>query len=256
MHIPAIFGRSGHSFHTGGGEGIVVRQIIKIALVIVWWPLSLLAQGLAPAATGRADVTWNELAGDKLEALKLTGDIGRGEQAYTICQRCHNLAGMGSVDGVYPRLAGQHKTVLIEQIADIRSGRRHNPRMLPFVDEVAMTTQEIADIAAYLNVLPVPPFLSSGSGKNLARGKELYVKDCAKCHGNKGEGDADKFFPQVGGQHFNYVLQEIRSIRDEKRGNANPKMVEIIKPYSDDDLEAVADYISRLLVLQASAIRR
>jgi len=228
---------------------IIVRQLIRIALVLLLWPLGLLAQNSAPATPTSDGRAWNELTGDKLAALRLHGDIRRGEEAYQVCKRCHKVGGTGSVNGAYPRLAGQHVTVLIEQITDIRSGKRHNPKMLPFVDEEAMTTQEIADVAAYLHVLPVPPYLSSGSGTALARGKELYVRDCASCHGNKGEGNADKFFPQVGGQHFKYVLREIRSIRDENRGNANPDMVKVIKPYSNKDLEAVADYVSRLLVL-------
>jgi cytochrome c553 len=224
----------------------------KVAMVVLFWPLGLLAQSTAPASAGSDGRPWNELAGDKLAALNLKGDIGRGEKAYKICQRCHKPSGTGSMDGAYPRLAGQHVTVLIEQITDIRSGKRYNPKMLSFVDEEAMTIQEIADVAAYLTALPIPPYLSSGSGTALVRGNELYVRDCARCHGNKGEGNADKFFPQVGGQHFNYVLRELRSIRDESRGNANPDMVKIIKPYSDQDLETVADYISRILVLQAA----
>jgi len=235
---------------------IVVKQMIGVVLVILLWPFGLLAQDHMPANAGSDGRVWNELTGDKLETLRLKGDIGRGGAAYKICQRCHKLGGTGSMNGAYPRLAGQHVSVLIEQITDIRSGKRHNPKMLSFVDEEAMTTQEIADVAAFLSVLPIPPFLSSGPGTALARGKELYVRDCVICHGNKGEGDADKFFPQVGGQHFKYVLREIRSIRDEKRGNANPDMVKVIKPYSNEDLEAVADYISRILVLQAGVSGR
>ena len=154
----------------------------RLAL-IVFWPLGLLAQNAAPASAGGDGRAWNELTGDKSAALGLKGDIGRGEKAYKICQRCHKPGGTGSTNGTYPRLAGQHVTVLIEQITDIRSGKRHNPKMLSFVDEEAMTTQEIADVAAFLSVLPIPPFLSSGPGTALARGKELYVRDCVSCHG-------------------------------------------------------------------------
>ena len=50
------------------------------------------------------------------------------------------------------------------------------------------------------------------------------------------------------GQHYRYLLREEVAIRDGERRNANPKMVRLIKGYSDADLQAVADYISQLPV--------
>lgn len=191
---------------------------------------------------------WNEITGEKLLALKLKGNPARGEQAFEACRGCHRPGATGSPSGAYPRLAGQHATVLIEQIADIRSGRRGNPKMLPFADEHVVTPQEIADIAAYLQALPVTPNLGQGAGTALARGRQIYVRDCAVCHGDRGQGSAEKFYPQVAGQHFKYLLRELRFIRDGGRGNANPDMVTVVKAYPDEDLEAVADYMSRLTV--------
>ena len=218
----------------------------KALLVLSLWPLILLAQDRAPASTASGGQAWNELKGEKLEALGLKGDIARGEEAFKICQGCHRRGAMGSNSGMYPRLAGQHATVLIEQIADIRSGKRRNPKMEPFSEEHVLTTQEIADIATYLQALPIPPNLGSGPGTALSRGKELYARDCANCHGDKGEGNARKFYPLVAGQHFKYLVREARFIRDGSRGNANPDMVKIIKSYGEEDIDAVADYMSRL----------
>jgi cytochrome c553 len=205
-----------------------------------------MAQDQALTNAGSSGQAWNELKGEKLQALNLKGDAERGAEAFVICQGCHKRGATGTVSGAYPRLAGQHVSVLIEQMTDIRSGKRQNPKMVPFADEHVLTAQEIADIAAYLHALPIPPNLGRGPGNALAHGKELYARDCATCHGDKGEGNAEKFFPLVAGQHFKYLLREARFIRDGNRGNANPDMVKIIKPYSDDDLEAVADYISGL----------
>ncbi|MFI4939128.1 MAG: c-type cytochrome [Burkholderiales bacterium] len=218
----------------------------KAALVLLLWPLILLAQEVVPANAGSGSQTWNVLTGEELAALKRKGDAGRGEEAFTICRGCHRRGATGSVSGMYPRLAGQHVTVLIKQMTDIRSGKRQNPKMEPFIDSHAVTTQEIADIAVYLQALPIPPNLGVGPGTALARGNELYLRDCATCHGDKGQGNAEKFFPLVAGQHFKYLLREEQAIRNENRGNANPDMVKVIKSYSDKDLEAVADYISRL----------
>jgi cytochrome c553 len=227
-------------------RGTIVNMMIKTLLILSSWPLALLAQAPAPVTPGASAPVWNELKGEKLEALKLKGDVARGAEAFVICQGCHRRGATGTVSGAYPRLAGQHATVLIEQMTDIRSGARKNPRMLAFSEEHVLSTQEIADIAAYLQALPITPNLGRGPGNALERGKALYVKDCASCHGNNGEGKADKFYPLVAGQHFKYLLREARFIRDGSRGNANPDMARVIKSYSDDDIEAVSDYMSGL----------
>ena len=193
-----------------------------------------------------ADAQWNATYPEKAEALSLKGDVARGEAAFVICQGCHRVGALGRADGSYPRLAGQHATVLIKQLADVRSGRRSNPKMLPFADHQSLSVQEIADIAAFLQQLPVPADQGRGSGTDLIRGAALYEKDCATCHGAHGEGKADQFYPRLSGQHYRYLLRENRLIRNGERRNANPDMADVIRAYSDEDLAAVADYISRL----------
>jgi cytochrome c553 len=202
---------------------------------------SCLVQAAAPG-------DWNTPYPEKSEALATKGDIARGEAAFVICQGCHRVGALGRADGSYPRLAGQHATVLIKQLSDVRSGRRSNPKMLPFADHQSLSVQDIADIAAYLQQLPVPADQGQGDGGDLARGGKLYEKDCATCHGVQGEGKADQFYPRLSGQHFRYLLRESRMIRDGSRRNSNPDMANAIRTYSDDELSAVADYISRLAV--------
>ena len=218
-------------------KGTIVKRKIKTLVIAALWPLCLLAQDRTPANAGSSAPVWNELKGDP----------ARGAEAFVICQGCHKHGATGTSSGAYPRLAGQHATVLIEQMTDIRSGARKNPKMERFSDEHVLTTQEIADIAAYVQALPIPPNLGRGPGNALERGKALYVKDCASCHGDQGEGKAENFYPLVAGQHYKYLLREARYIRDGSRGNANPDMVKVIKSYSDDDLEAVSDYMSGLV---------
>lgn len=202
--------------------------------------------GPEPALPG-----WNTPYPEMTEALRLTGDPVRGEAAFVICQGCHRVGALGRVDGSYPRLAGQHATVLIKQLVDVRSGRRSNPKMLPFADHMVLTTQEVTDIAAYLERLPVPPDNGRGPGEQLDRGAKLYAADCATCHGTNGEGRADRYFPRLAGQHYRYLLREGRMIRDGTRRNANPEMVNAIRNYSDEDIDLVSDYVSRLPVAPA-----
>lgn len=210
----------------------------------------LAALGCSLAFVGQplAQEKWNTPYPEFTEALRLKGDRARGEAAFVICQGCHRVGALGRADGSYPRLAGQHITVLIKQMADVRSGRRSNPKMLPFADHQAISVQEIADIAAYLEVLPVPADQGQGRGNDLKNGEKLYVLDCANCHGPRGEGDARRFYPRVSGQHYHYLKRESIMIRNGERRNANPDMVKSIRNYSNDDISAVADYMSRLPV--------
>jgi cytochrome c553 len=201
----------------------------------------------APKAAGieSEGYQWNQMEGEKVEALELKGDAKRGEEAYEVCGACHLPSGSGRPDGTFPQLAGQHATVLVKQIADIRAGRRDNPIMYPFAVTL-VDPQELADVAAYLQTLPIPPGLGQGPGTSLDKGKELYARDCVQCHGDQGEGNEAKFYPVLAGQHYEYMLRQIRDIAALRRRNANPDMVKVVKGYKDEELQAVVDYMSRL----------
>jgi hypothetical protein len=47
-------------------------------------------------------------------------------------------------------------------------------------------------------------------------------------------------------QHYLYLVRQMRDIRGGKRRNANPEMLDVSKPYADDDIQVVVDYMSRL----------
>lgn len=220
-----------------------------IAFALLSCPLTSHAQvSVQPKAPGieSSDYIWNEVKDDALLALRACADAKRGAATYKLCYGCHKAGGVGSSDGLYPRLAGQHDTVLIKQLVDIRMGRRDNPTMFPFASEREISTQDVADLAVYLSALPTPPDNAKGSGKALARGAKLYARDCVSCHGKHGQGVAEKFYPRLAGQHFPYLQKEIRDIAKGTRRNANPKMVAVVKDYSDAEMTAVADYLSRL----------
>jgi cytochrome c553 len=223
-----------------------------------WWIAVAVCSGLmgyaatsaaqpAPKAAGieSEGYVWNEMMGEKLEALEKEPKLENGEEAYEICSACHLPNGSGRPDGTFPQLAGQHRTVIVKQIADIREGRRDNPIMYPFAKTLT-DAQELADVAAYIQTLPIPHDNGRGAGTSLEQGKKLYDDNCVVCHGDHGEGNAEKFYPVLAGQHYEYMLRQIRDIAAGRRRNANPDMVKVVKEFSDEDLQAVVDYMSRL----------
>lgn len=179
-------------------------------------------------------------------ALQLTGDPAAGREAYEVCASCHFASGAGRPDGTFPQLAGQHATVLVKQLTDIRSGRRENPVMEPYAAKIS-DAREIADLAAFLQSLPQPPEHGMGPGDDLATGETLYRRDCVACHGAQGQGDAGRFVPRLAGQHYEYLLRQLRDIAARRRHNAHPQMIDVVRGYKDAELQAVADWASRLL---------
>lgn len=187
-----------------------------------------------------------ETTGELKAGLELKCDAVRGKAAFDDCAGCHRKDASGRANSATPRLSGQHASVIIKQIVDIRSGRRVNEPMKPYVVDPALSLQAIADIATYLQALPVAGSLGKGPGSGVARGKTLFDRDCAACHGAAGEGQGELFHPMVAAQHYSYVLRELGLIRDGGRGNSNPGMVALVKTYSQADLQAVADCIAQL----------
>ena len=212
---------------------------------------SAMAAGPAPKKEGieSKDYKWNAQEGEKIEALHKKGDVKAGKDAYEVCGACHLPSGAGRPDGTFPQLAGQHSTVLIKQMADIRAGLRDNPTMYPFAATLT-DAQELADAAAYIQSLCIPVDHGKYEGKDAAlqisQGKDLYEKQCKECHGANGEGNKEKFYPVIAGQHYKYLLRQMTEIREGKRRNANPDMVKVIKPYTDAQLVAISAYQSSL----------
>lgn len=227
-----------------------MRSLSLISLLAILSSPAMAQSLKQPKAPGieSSGYVWNQVQTEELLALRATGNAERGVEAYRVCHGCHKAGALGTADGIYPRLAGQHDTVIIKQLVDIRVGRRDNQTMYPFASEHGISTQELADLAAYISRLPVSADNDKGDGTKLARGKSLYDKDCKTCHGAHGEGVAEKFYPRVAGQHYRYLERTAHDIRDGQRRNANPQMVKLIRKYKDADLSALADYMARLPV--------
>ena len=149
--------------------------------------------------------------------------------------------------GLVPQLAGQHRNVVIKQLADIRAGNRENLVMAPYssVERIG-GPQAVADVAGYIDTLEISVANGRGSGKELELGKRLYQENCVRCHGARGEGDNDKSIPRIQAQHFGYLVTQFEMIRDGKRRNANPEMAAQIKDFEEKQIFAVLDYVARL----------
>lgn len=180
-------------------------------------------------------------------ALKLTPDPVNGKSIYPLCASCHLDSGWGKQDGSFPVIAGQHRNVLIKQLADIRAKNRHNPTMYPFADPESIGgAQAIADVTGYISKLQVNPRPGTGNGLDVKQGRDLYIQLCSGCHGDSAEGDNEAMYPKLQGQHYAYLLRQLIWIRDGYRKNSDPYMLRVVKTLNNDQLSAVSDYLSRI----------
>lgn len=201
------------------------------------------AFGADPPGKSPAEIAAAEYA----QVMSLTPRVENGRQVYFTCAVCHSPEGWGTPDGAYPQIAGQLRTVIIKQLADIRARHRDNPLMYPFsVPRILGGAQNIADVAAYVASLPMTPENGKGPGLDLDLGAKLYRVNCQNCHGEAGAGREEDHLPQIAGQHFNYLMRQFDSIRSGRRKNSDPEMVKQIERFNLREQAAVLDYTSRL----------
>jgi cytochrome c553 len=230
VHLTADDNRAGLS---------LCGALMALAALLFVWP---------GGPVGAQEAGSQAAAAQELErALTLEPDIENGLTIYRSCATCHQPEGWGLPDGSYPQLAGQHKQVVIKQLADIRAGVRGNAEMLPWASaEKIGGAQAVADVAGYIDTLELSVAGGKGPGTDLERGASLYAATCARCHGAEGEGDGPRYVPRIQSQHYAYLLRQFQSVRDGKRGNADPEMASHVKGISDSDARAILDHVSRL----------
>jgi cytochrome c553 len=182
------------------------------------------------------------------KALALTPNVANGLSIYRECAACHKPEGWGSTTGSVPQIAGQHRNVVIKQLADFRAGNRNSALMIPYASAESIGgAQAVADVAAYISTLEISVANGQGPGSDLELGKSLYQEHCAGCHGGSGEGNNDGLAPRIQAQHYKYLLRQFQGIRDGKRRNVSAEMAALIQQFDDREIKAVLDYSSRLL---------
>ncbi len=181
------------------------------------------------------------------KALTLTPDVANGLAIYRECAACHEPEGWGRSTGSIPQIAGQHRKVVIKQLADFRAGNRDSVLMVPYATvETIGGTQALADVAEYISTLEISVDNGKGPGTDLALGERLYKEHCLECHGENGEGSNDGLAPRIQAQHYKYMLRQFQWLRDGKRRNATAEMTTLAQQLEDNEIAAVLDYSSRL----------
>ncbi len=171
--------------------------------------------------------------------------VDAAQLTVTMCAPCHGADG-NSTDHTFPKLAGMDQEYLLRQLKAFSSGRRRDERMVE-----VLTTVDPADfvgLASYYGQMQ-PKQGKVTNAELAAKGKVLFedgntdtgVPACAGCHQPDGRGNAR--FPRLAGQHQGYVLKQLADYRSGRRAT-DPLMTTVGKRLTDDEAQALAEYIS------------
>lgn len=85
-------------------------------------------------------------------AAGVKGSAAAGKQKSATCAACHGADGNTTLDGTYPRIAGQYPDYLAKVLHDYKTGKRKNAVMAGQAQ--ALSDQDINDLAVYYSTLP------------------------------------------------------------------------------------------------------
>jgi cytochrome c553 len=198
------------------------------------------------------------------------GNSDAGKEKSASCASCHGEDG-NSIMPTFPKLAEQHASYITKQLQAFKDGSRSDPVMSGMA--MAVNDADMADIAAYYasqsisanpeptlppeedeadaaNAEPklaMPELLKTGSNLYRNGDLKLEVSACIACHGPSGEGNKPAAFPSLRSQHADYLIKTLNDFKSGARSkNPDNMMVMIAKKMKEDEIKAVAYYISTM----------
>jgi cbb3-type cytochrome c oxidase subunit III len=168
--------------------------------------------------------------------------------ALQVCSNCHGVNGV-SVSPTFPKLAGQRREYLVDQLTDFKTHARTDPNAKRFMwGFTHLTEAQIDDLAVYFSSQPAD-LGEAGDRALVNEGKAIFtsglpdrgVAACVSCHGQHGEGM--NRFPRLAGQHADYVEKQLEIFQhtdDRPRGEV---MKAVCANMSERDMRAVAAFV-------------
>ena len=172
----------------------------------------------------------------------LAQNVEAGSKKAEPCFACHGANGNSTLS-TFPMLAGQGMRYIYLQLKDFKEGRRHDPSMDALVAN--LTREDMLDLGAF--------FAAQKQGNNgfkpdpakAARGKAKADETlCTMCH--LGELAGQNEIPRVGGQHYDYIVKQLKDFKARRRTNDAGNMTSVAKTLSDEDIEHLGHYAAGL----------
>ena len=186
-------------------------------------------------------------------AQEAKGDVEAGKQKIAMCIGCHGIPGyQASFPEVHkvPMISGQSAKYISAALVAYQKGERKHPTMRGIAE--SLSEKDIADVSAYYEQhgktgaeLPAKP-----AREPSVQVAELLKKGaCVSCHGDNFAKPIDPSYPNIAGQHADYLFVALKSYKVEKNANVgrgNAIMVGVAKQFTNAELKALANYVSSL----------
>ena len=178
-------------------------------------------------------------------------EAGRIKSNTERCQECHDHDGNSSSPGV-PKLAGLSYDYIMKQLGDFQSRSRRHDIMNAMAAGIGKA--DLADLAAFFSRQKRD---TGGGAKGDANFANLFehgdtargIAACVSCHGNAdgGTGPGGLAYPLLNGQQRFYVREQLLDWKVGSRTNSpGGIMNDIAQRLSDDEIESLSEYISKL----------
>tara|TARA_R110002167_G_scaffold71228_8_gene201126 strand:+ start:1725 stop:2366 length:642 start_codon:yes stop_codon:yes gene_type:complete len=185
------------------------------------------------------------------------GDAENGKSISVTCGACHGVDGNSAI-AMNPKLAGQHANYLAKQMTEFKlasqtGGKEGRNNAVMNGMAAALSEQDILDLSAYFSSQEATAGETAEDAVEL--GNKLYIGGdldrgitaCIACHGPKGNGTSLSGFPDISGQHSDYIASQLKAFRSGERANSlNGMMADIAKRMTDKDIEVLSSYVSGL----------
>jgi cytochrome c553 len=174
------------------------------------------------------------------------------------CMACHGMKGAKPIQS-YPALAGQNEKYALQQIKDIKDGKRvggldetGHPRTEGMAAILhILNDAEIAALAKYVSEqtpAAPKPLDPAPTPEELKAGQDSYKKlGCVTCHGADAKKTNSPIYPILGGLHRDYLIRQMTEMRDGQRAGGQSKvMLPFIKKADDAAIQSIATWLSQV----------
>lgn len=169
---------------------------------------------------------------------------------YAACETCHGEAGNAPIPGMMaPKLAGLDSRYIVKQLHDFKYGRRKFEAMNTLAQGLSEADIQ-ADAEYFAAQIRTPDEVTD---KALAQKGEAIVKHgiydqavpaCVNCHNDGATGTFR--YPRLQGQKPDYVINQLAHLKSGERHNDFGQMSRVAMLLTDDQMKAVAEYVSGL----------
>jgi cytochrome c553 len=167
-------------------------------------------------------------------------DLEAGQRKAVACAACHGADGNATIPGT-PSLAGQPNYFTHWQLIKYRDGRRKDPQMSPFAQN--LSDADMADLAAYYEAQrPRPRPAATDPAKVAEGGRLAALHHCTSCH--RPDLSGQQQVPRLAGQDFDYLLKLLRGFKAKTASDLDGTMTMAAQPLREEDIESLVHFMA------------